>query len=253
MIEFLFVQYSTAEILYLIAVALITATAHSVGGFGGALMMAIVASSVIGVKETVPVVSVAMTVSQSARTWVFRKQINWPIFLRIFLVAFPFMILGVVIYIEMPTNIIAIFLGLFMIIMLPLRHFLARRNISTGLLGLTVICVPYGFLAGTSFGVGLILGPFLLGVGLTGLNLIGTVSALGIVLNGIKSIAFGFSPLLNQELVIIGITLGICTIPGHYLGRWIVANTPFRLHTLYFEAFLFAGGLHFLWQGIYGG
>ncbi len=252
MIEYLFAEYSQVEILYLIVVALVTATAHSVGGFGGSLMMAILASPVIGVKETVPVVSVAMTVSQSARTWVFRKQINWPIFLRVFIVAFPFMILGVVVYIELPTNIIAVFLGLFMIIMLPLRHFLARRNITTGLWGITLVSVPYGFLAGTSFGVGLILGPFLLGAGVSGLNLIGTVSAIGIVLNGIKSVAFGFSPLLNGHLLVIGIMLGGCTIPGHYLGRWIVTNTPFRLHTLYCEGFLLAGGLHFLWQGIYG-
>ena len=57
-------DYGALELLYLVFAAFATAILHSVGGFAGALLMAVAVAPVLGVKETVPVVATAMMISQ---------------------------------------------------------------------------------------------------------------------------------------------------------------------------------------------
>ncbi len=236
-------------LLYMGAVAFFTAILHSVGGFAGALMMAIAIAPAIGVKLTVPLVAVAMIVSHGSRVWLLHKAVDWQAFRLTFLVALPFILAGVFFYVELSERAVALFLGTMLLITTPLRRILKGRSIEVPRAGLAAIAVPYGFLSGASFGVGLMLGPFLLGAGLAGEALVATVAVNGFLLNLIKTLAFGFSPLLTYDLALIGVGLGLCTIPGHHIGRMILRRTPIRIHTLFLEAFMLAGGVYFLSRG----
>lgn len=236
-------------LLYIGAMAFLTAILHSVGGFAGALMMAIAIAPALGVKVTVPIVAVAMIVSHGSRSWLLRKAVNWQIFGTVFLSALPFTLAGVYFYVELSEKAVALFLGAMLLITVPLRRVLQQRSIQVPRAGLAAIAIPYGFLSGASFGVGLMLGPFLLGAGLAGEALVATVAVNGLLLNLIKTIAFGLSPLLTKDLMLIGIGLGFCTIPGHYIGRIILQRTPIRIHTLFLEAFMLVGGVYFLSNG----
>lgn len=229
-------------------IAYATAVVHSVGGFAGGLLLTIGLAPVLGVKETIPVCSLAMVVSNVARVWVFWRWINWPAVVAIFTAALPGIVLGAILYISLPVHWIALVLGLFLIGSLVLRRRLARRNYKVGLGGLRLVAVPYGLLSGTVIGAGLMLGPFLLGAGLVGETLVATVAAQGLALNVTKSLVFGASPLLGTEQILKGLLIGLCTMPGAYSGRWIVSHTPIRLHTRYLEAVILAGAVYFLWQ-----
>ena len=237
-------------LLYMGAAAFLTAILHSVGGFAGALMMAIAIAPAIGVKLTVPTVAVAMIVSHGSRAWLLRKAVDWQAFRTIFFVAFPFILAGVFLYVELSERAVALFLGMMLLITMPLRRVLKGRSIGVPKFGLAAIAVPYGFLSGASFGVGLMLGPFLLGAGMAGEALVATVAVNGLLLNLLKAIAFGFSPLLTQQTVMVGIGLGLCTMPGHYIGRMILQRTPIRVHTLFLEAFMLLGAVYFLTKGL---
>ncbi|NNG04667.1 MAG: hypothetical protein HKM95_11270, partial [Inquilinus sp.] len=82
-------EYSALELIYLGTAALATAVLHSVGGFAGALLMAIATAPVLGVKATVPVVATAMMISHASRAWMFRHAVDWPAFRLLFIFAFP--------------------------------------------------------------------------------------------------------------------------------------------------------------------
>ena len=73
-------EYSVLLFAYLVAAAMGTAVLHSVGGFAGALLMAIAVALALGVKETVPVVATAMMISHASRAWLFRKAVDWDAF-----------------------------------------------------------------------------------------------------------------------------------------------------------------------------
>jgi uncharacterized membrane protein YfcA len=45
-----------------------------------------------------------------------------------------------------------------------------------------------------------------------------------------------------------GVLIGLCTVPGAYTGRWIVTNTPLRIHTLFMEIIVLTGAGYFLWR-----
>jgi len=95
----------------------------------------------------------------------------------------------------------------------------------------------------------MILGPFLLGAGIVGQSLVGLIAALGLTLNITKTLVFGVGELLNREMVSLGILVGVFTIPGGLLGKWIVKNTDIGVHTVIVETLMFAGGCYFIYQG----
>lgn len=233
-------------IVLIILAAFGTAVFHSVGGFGGGLLLAICLAPLLGVKETVSVTATAMIVSNMTRVWVFRHAVQWRVFATVFGSAVPFIALSAVIYIALPLSAVALILGVFLLLSVPLRRLMHKRNFKVGSTGLAMAAVPYGMIAGSTFGAGMMLAPFLMGAGLAGEFLVGTVAALGFCLNLIKSLVFGFSPLLGGGLLVKGVIIGLCTIPGAFVGRWIVRNTSLRIHSLFMEAFILCGAAYFL-------
>lgn len=244
----MFQGFDVATVLAVAAIAFGSAVFHSVGGFAGGLLLTIGLAPVLGIKETVPVAATAMIISNSTRVWVFRRWINWETATAIFTAALPGIILGAVLYIKLPVHIVALVLGLFLLITVPLRRVVKRYNVKVGLNGLRLAAVPYGFISGTVIGAGMMLGPFLLGAGIVGEHLVAVIAALGLGLNLTKTIVFGISPLLDARLAIMGVLIGLCTMPGAFTGRWIVSHTPIRVHTLFMEVFILCGAGYFLWS-----
>lgn len=245
-------ELDALSILLVILAAFGTAVFHSVGGFAGGLLLAICLAPILGVKETVPVTATAMIISNSNRVWAFRHSVDWRSFASIFGAAVPFIVLSAVIYISLPVPVVALVLGCFLIVTIPLRRHMSKKEFRVGPRGLALAAVPYGLISGSTFGAGLMLAPFLLGAGLAGEQLVGTVAALGFGLNLIKAAVFGFSPLLTQALLVKGVVIGLFTIPGAYAGRWIVRRTPIRIHTRFMEVFILCGAAYFLWKSAEG-
>jgi len=236
--------------LVLVALAAFsTALFHSVAGFAGALLLSVCLAPLIGLRAVVPVVALAMIISNSNRILLFRNQIDWKAYRAIMITGLPGIIVGAVIYLYLPLKAIAIVMGCFLLISIPLRRVFKKRNYSVGYRGLSVVAVVYGVVSGTVFGGGMILGPFLLGAGIVGQSLVGLIAALGLTLNITKTIVFGAGSLLDAEMISLGIVVGICTIPGGLLGKWIVKNTDVAVHTVVVETLMFAGGCYFLYQG----
>lgn len=243
-----FADLELTTVLLVAVIAYGTAVFHSVGGFAGGLLLTICLAPILGVKESVPVTATALVLSHCTRAWVFRRAIQWPIVATVFATALPGIVLGAVVYVKLPVHWVAAVLGVFLAVTVPLRRVLHRRDFKVGLVGLGAAGVPFGLISGTTIGAGMMLAPFLLGAGLFGEQLIAVVAALGLGLNLTKTVVFGISPLLTPSLALQGLLVGLCTVPGAFTGRWIVKNTPIRIHTLFMEAFVLCGAGYFLWQ-----
>jgi len=238
--------------LILVALAAFgTALFHSVAGFAGALLLSVCLAPLIGVRAVVPVVAFAMIISNSNRILLFRRHINWRAYRAIMLTGLPAIVFGAVVYLFLSVNAIAFVLGFFLWLSIPLRRVFKKRNYNVGYGGLSAVGIVYGVISGTVFGGGIILGPFLLGAGIVGEGLVGIVAALGLTLNITKSIVFGVGDLLNQELISLSIVVGLCTIPGGMLGKWIVRQFQVEVHTLIVEVLMCAGGCYFIYQGLF--
>jgi uncharacterized membrane protein YfcA len=130
-------------LLYMGAAAFLTAILHSVGGFAGALMMAIALAPAIGAKLTVPIVAVAMIVSHGSRAWLLRKAVGWQAFGIIFFSALPFTLTGVFFFVELSERAVWLFLGIMLLVTVPLRSILVGRSVYIPKSGLAEVAVAY--------------------------------------------------------------------------------------------------------------
>ena len=242
-------QLDALTLVFVALAAFSTALFHSVAGFAGALLLSVLLAPLIGIRAVVPVVAFAMIISNINRIFLFRDAIDWKAYRAIMVTGLPGIIAGAIVYLYLPVKAIAIVMGCFLLISIPLRRVFKKRNYKVGYRGLSAVGVVYGLISGTVFGGGMILGPFFLGAGIVGQSLVGVVAALGLTLNITKSIVFGAGSLLDQELISLGVLVGVCTIPGGMLGKWIVKNTDIEVHTVIVETLMFAGGCYFLYQG----
>ncbi|MEK9679985.1 MAG: sulfite exporter TauE/SafE family protein [Rhodospirillaceae bacterium] len=239
----------TFPMLLLMAVAAFaTAVFHSFSGFAGALLLLICIAPILGIKVAVPVVSVAIVVSNVTRLYVFWREIHWGIYVPLMISSFPGMIAGAFIFVYLPADTIALLLGLFMAVSVPGRRYLEKKDVKMGTWGFVAVGPAYGVVSGVTMGAGLMLAPFFLGAGLRGAQLAAMTAALGVVLNATKTVVFGASPLLNFPLIVIGLMLGLCTMPGAVVGRWLLRRTSVRMHTLLIEGVILAGAVFFFSQ-----
>ena len=224
-------------LMIMAAAAFVTAVFHSASGFAGALLLVIALAPLIGIKTAVPIVSVAVLISNATRLWLFRHELVMPVFISIIVTALTGMVIGALIFVYLPVDVIALLFGVFMIISVPGRRLMKNQNVEVGRLGFAAVGPVYGVVSGVTMGAGLLLAPFFLGAGIVGGRIAAMTAALGIVLNITRSIVFGASPLLNLPLIGVGLILGLCT-----------SRTSARIHTLLVEAVMLAGAVFFFSQ-----
>jgi len=58
-----------------------------------------------------------------------------------------------------------------------------------------------------------------------------------------RAALFGRFALLDESTALIGVAIGLATLPGSALASWLVRRMHARLHMLYMEALIIAGGL----------
>jgi uncharacterized membrane protein YfcA len=93
----------------------------------------------------------------------------------------------------------------------------------------------------------LVLIPLYLGAGLAGESLIAMIASVGFTMNVTKTLVFASSTILDWETLLLGVMIGMCTIPGTYSGYWIVRKTPVRVHTMVVEALVVLGAGYFIY------
>src|ERR1700693_3694939 len=114
--------------LILGAAAIVGSTIGGVAGFGtGVIMIPAIAWSV-GVKATVPVLTVCMLVGNSARVWFSRREIEWRVVAAFLVGAVPMTIVGASLYTRIDSEWLSRILGVFMILAVPLRRWLAHSG-----------------------------------------------------------------------------------------------------------------------------
>jgi len=236
--------------LGIMAVCFFASALSGMSGMGGGVIISIFVAPIVGVEAVVPLLSVSMLMANGARVWVYFKALDWRLSLKIIATAVPGVLVGSLFYVSVQSNIVGIVLGIVLILSLPLRRWLNKRQIYANTATLMAFGFPYGVLGGTAIGAGMLIVPLLLGAGIAGPALLATDALVAVALNVTKIIVFGSFAALNFELLIAGVLMGACTVPGTWLASWIMARTDIRIHTALMEAVVLLGGLNFIYQGL---
>lgn len=209
--------------LLLIAVsALLTAMVHGATGLAGGVLMAAILAHALGIKVAIPVMTCALLFSHTSRVLIYRRDIDWSTIGRVLLFGLPTIILGAFVFTLLSPKIIALIFALFLIASFPIKAWGRKHDLRTGPKLLAGASAVWGLLAGNVIGPGFFLAPFLLGTGMNRLTFVGTLAVIVLVMNATKLAVFGATDLMDTELLLLGVAIGLVTIPGNLLGRAVL-------------------------------
>lgn len=236
-------------LVYLLLVAFATSMIHGATGIAGGFLLAVAAAPILGIKAIVPVLSITMLISHGSRAIFNLSAFNKPAFVRVVVPAFPCVIGAALIYGKLSSAMIAFLLGGVVLLSVPLRRWTSAREIKTTPRMLCGTGAIYGMIAGAAIGPGTLLAPVLLGLGIGREAFVATLAAIALTTNITRTVIYGFSDLLNEPSIILGILTGIATIPGAWIGRSILRKLTDKRHALVLEWLLVLGGINFFWAG----
>jgi uncharacterized protein len=248
----LFASLDSHEAMLLAIAALLASLVAGLSGMGGGMLLAVAVSPVVGVEALVPILTVTMLINHVARVSAFYQHAEWPTAGRVLLTAIPTTIIGAFVYSLMAADTVAIVIGVFVLLFVPARRLFGESAWKVSNLGFMGVGAVFGFVSGAALGGGMIIIPVLLGSGLSGATLIGTDAIIGLAVLVAKAGLFGALSVLTTSWLIFGAVVGIVTIPGVYLARWLVQKSSVRVHTLLVECVLLVGGGSFVWRGFTG-
>jgi uncharacterized membrane protein YfcA len=221
----LFAEISIWLLIGLFVLGAATFTLSTISGGGGAMMQIPILNFLIGTSQTAPVINLGAFISRPARIALFWKFINWKVFWYFVPSAMIGALLAAWFFSEAKIYWIQIFVGLFLIsTFFQYRFGKKKRSFPVHLW----YFIPLGFIIsiiGTfTGGMGPILNPFLMNVGIDKEELVATKAAQSFFLGLSQVSGYTFFGLLSKELWIYGIALGLGASLGNYFGKRILKN-----------------------------
>jgi uncharacterized membrane protein YfcA len=243
-------QLGAAQFLLIGGAAFAGSILGGLAGYGTGLVLPIFLAPAVGVANVVPVMAVAMILNNGSRVAAFWRDIQWPHAGRILAFGLPACVAGAYGYTLLEARAVALLLGLFFIAVVPLRRFLARAGWTLGARGVAVAGAGFGFVNGAMTGAGLLLISTLMAAGVQGAALIATDAIVSVLMGLAKVALFGGFARLDAQLAAAGLLIGLCTAPGAFVARWLLARIPLKVHTVIMEMVVLAGGAGFLWRAV---
>lgn len=244
--------FDPMTLLLVAAMAFVAGVVGGLSGMGASLVLAPFLVPLVGIKAVVPVMSVAMLLGQGGRIWAYRDTLDLRVAGSLLLGVVPGAMIGSTIYAYIPADAVAVLLGVFLIAVSLLRRWMERQRFRLRGVGRVVGGLGFGTLAGGMLGVGVVIFPLLMSSGLSGAALIATKAVVSIFLHVTKLTMFGAYDLLPARLVVVGLCIGVFTLPGTYVARHLFRYIPAEIHSRGVDILVFFGGLSFLWHAFEG-
>lgn len=228
------------------AAALAASTLGGLSGFGTGLILPVFLVPLVGVTNVIPVMAVAMLLNNGSRVVAFWKDVDWMHARRMLVLGLPACMGGAYGYTLLNARWVAALLGSFLLISVPLRRLLRRTQLRFSTPAELAAGAGFGFVNGGMTGAGVILISILMSVGLAGGALVATDAVVSVVMGAAKVILFGGLAVLNLELALLGLLIGLFTVPGAFLARALLKRLPAGVHAWIMEGVVIAGAIALL-------
>lgn len=229
-----------------VLVLIVGLTAGAISGIigtGSSIMLLPVLVFSFGSKQAVPIMGIAAIMADIAKVMAWWREINWRAVLAYSILGIPASALGAHTLIILPTTIINIFIGLFFIIMVPLRHWLSHKNIKVGLVQLSIIGGMIGYLTGIVVSTGPLSVSAFAFYGLVKGAFLATEAASSLMTSMSKVITFRQLGALPADAIIKGVITGLSLMLGSFVGKAFVVRMNPRLFQMLLDGLLIVSGI----------
>jgi hypothetical protein len=231
------------------AAAFIASTLAAVTGFGGAAILLPILVIAFGVRDAVPILTVAQLIGNASRVWFNRRELDYRVVAWFALGGVPCALLGGMLFARAPRAGLTRLLGLFLLLVVAWRRLRPRTTVRLPLRAFALIGAVGSFLSALLGSVGPLMAPFFLAYGLVKGAYIGTEALSTVVMHVTKLVAYRSSAVLPEASMFIGLAIGLIMVVGSWAGKRIVDRLSDRVFVFLIEATMTAAGLLFLIRG----
>ncbi|HEX6534014.1 MAG TPA: sulfite exporter TauE/SafE family protein [Gemmatimonadaceae bacterium] len=239
----------TAALVLVAAVAFVAATLAAVSGFGGAALLLPALVAVFGVRDAIPILTVAQLIGNGSRVWFNRREVDLAVVGWFAVGGVPLALAGGWLFARAPLAALTRLLGVFLILVVVWRRVRPGPPRRPPLRSFALIGAGASFLSALLGSVGPIMAPFFLAYGLARGAYIGTEALATVVMHVTKLVAYRQAAVLSGAAVLAGLALGPIMVAGSWMGKRIVDRMPERVFVAIVEVTLVAAGLLFLVHG----
>ncbi len=229
--------------------ALLASTLAAVTGFGGAAVLLPVLVAAFGMREAVPILTVAQLIGNASRVWFNRRELDWPVVAWFAIGAVPLALICGYLFAKAPLSALTRLLGGFLLLIVVWRHVRPRPPKRFPVATFAGIGAGASFLSAILGSVGPIMAPFFLAFGLLKGAYIGTEAMSTVVMHVAKLVAYRQAAVLTGAGILIGLSLAPIMVFGSWLGKRIVDRMPERVFIGIIEGVLLVAGGLFLIRG----
>jgi hypothetical protein len=235
--------------LLLAGTALVASTLAAVTGFGGAAILLPVLVVIFGVRDAVPILTVAQLVGNGSRVWFNRRELDARVVGWFALGGVPLAFAGGLVFARAPLAALTRLLGAFLIALVAWRRLRPAPPRKPPLRAFAIVGALASFLSALLGSVGPLMAPFFLAYGLVKGAYIGTEALATVVMHVTKLAAYHQSGVLSGRALIVGIALSPLMVAGSWLGKRVVDRIHPALFVALVEATMVAAGLLFIIRG----
>jgi uncharacterized membrane protein YfcA len=232
--------------ILLAGAAFVASTLAAVAGFGGAAVLLPLLVLFFGVRDAIPILTVAQLIGNLSRVCFNRRELELRVVGWFALGGVPAALVGGFLFASAPLSFLTRLLGVFLIGVVLYRHIGKRTTRRLPLRAFAPIGAVFSFLSALLGSVGPIMIPFFMAYGLVKGALIGTEALATVVMHVTKLAAYGSTAVLTTTGVTIGLILGSIMIVGSFVGKKILDRLPERVFVALVEITLIVAGVAFL-------
>ena len=245
-----FAEISLLQLLLVATVALFAAVVGGLAGYGTGALMPLVLVPLIGAEPVVPIIAISSLFTNSGRAAAYLRYVDRRRALIVIAAAALTTALGAYGYTLLTNTGAALVIGAMLILSVPLRRSLRRRDVRIGEAGLGAGAIGYGVVVGGTSGAGVILLSLLMASGLEGAAVIATDAVISLTTSLIKISVFGLAGVVTPQVLAFALLIGFVALPGAFLAKAFVERMPVHIHTAILDVAVITGGAVMIWSAL---
>ncbi len=234
--------------LFVLTVGLLAGTISGIVGTGSSIMLVPVLVYEFGPKEAVPIMAVAAIMANLSRILAWWRDVHWRACAAYALPAIPAAILGARTLLILPSRLVDICIGVFLIAMVPVRHWMMRHNLKASLLHLAIGGAVIGYLTGIVVSTGPLSVPLFLSYGLIKGAFLATEAASSLAVYFSKTLTFQRFGALPWDTFIKGLITGSSLMAGAFIAKRFVLRMEPGVFRVVMDGLMIVSGLSMLWN-----
>jgi uncharacterized membrane protein YfcA len=237
--------------IFVLAVGLVAGTLSGIVGTGSSIMLMPVLVYQFGPKQAVPIMAIAAVMANLSRILAWWRDVDWRACAAYSVTGIPAAALGARTLLALPSRAVDISIALFLIAMVPARHWLARHQLKFSLWHLAIGGAVIGYLTGIVVSTGPLSVPLFLFYGLTKGAFLATeaASSLGLYLS--KSVTFQRFGALTPDVALKGAIAGSSLMAGAFIAKRFVLRLEPEVFRLVMDGIMIAAGVSMLWNAFH--